>query len=233
MKKTDKANESVVFFDVDDTLLDTSKFAETARRAAIEIMVDNGLPLKKDIAYLTLKTVIKEKGSNYDRHFNVLTKALLGKEDPMLVALGMITYHNVKFSLLRPFPKTIDILIYLKSQGYKLGVISNGITIKQWEKLVRLNVYQFFDEVITSEEVGYSKPSKEIYEEAIRRMKADPEKSVMIGNKFIEDALGAVEAGMSAILVNSNVTESEKIRIKKEKLDIKIVENISDINTIL
>ncbi|MCF0225981.1 MAG: TIGR02253 family HAD-type hydrolase [Methanobrevibacter sp.] len=233
MNKKNKASESVVFFDVDDTLLDTSKFAETARKTAIEAMVDNGLPLKKDIAYLTLKTVIKEKGSNYDKHFNVLTKALLGKEDPLLVALGMVTYHNIKFSLLRPFPKTIDILIYLKAQGYKLGVISNGITIKQWEKLVRLNIYQFFDEVITSEEVGYSKPSKEIYEEALKRMKADPEKSIMIGNKFIEDALGAVKAGMSAILVNSDVTESEKLRIKKENLDIKIVENISDINTIL
>lgn len=233
MKKTDKASESVVFFDVDDTLLDTSKFAETARRTAIEMMVDNGLPLEKEVAYSTLKTVIKEKGSNYDKHFNVLTKALLGKEDPMLVALGMVTYHNVKFALLRPFPKTIDILIYLKSQGYKLGVISNGITIKQWEKLVRLNVYQFFDEVITSEEVGYAKPSKKIYEEALKRMKADPDKSVMIGNKFIEDALGAVEAGMSAILVNSNVTQTERRRIKKENLDIKIIDTIEEVNTIL
>lgn len=233
MNRTDKASESVVFFDVDDTLLDTSKFAETARRAAIEVMVGNGLPLKEDIAYSTLRTVIKEKGSNYDKHFNVLTKSLLGKEDPMLVALGMVTYHNIKFSLLRPFPKTIDILIYLKSQGYKLGVISNGITIKQWEKLVRLNIYQFFDEVITSEEVGFSKPSKEIYEEALRRMKAAPDKSVMVGNKFLEDALGAVEAGLSAILVNSNVTKSEKLRIKKENLDIKIIESIGDINTIL
>lgn len=233
MKRTDKASESVVFFDVDDTLLDTSRFAETARRAAIEMMVDNGLPLDKDIAYSTLKTVIREKGSNYEKHFNVLTKALLGEEDPMLVALGMVTYHNVKFSLLRPFPKTIDTLIYLKSQGYKLGVISNGITIKQWEKLVRLNVYQFFDEVITSEEVGYAKPSKEIYEVALRRMKADPEKSVMIGNKFLQDALGAVEAGLSAILVNSHVTEQEMERIKKENLDIKILESIGEVNTVL
>ncbi len=233
MKKTDKASESVVFFDVDDTLLDTSKFVETARKSAIDLMVDNGLPLDKKIAYSTLKTVIREKGSNYDKHFNVLTKSLLGEEDPMLVALGMVTYHNVKFSLLRPFPKTIDTLIYLKSQGYKLGVISNGITIKQWEKLVRLNIYQFFDEVITSEEVGYSKPRKEIYEVALKRMKADPEKSVMIGNKFLEDALGAVESGLSAILVNSHIKEHEREKIKRENLDIKILESIGEVNTVL
>ena len=226
-------DDRVVFFDVDDTLLDTSAFAQTARKAAIELMVDNGLPLDKDEAYGVLKTIIREKGSNYGKHFNVLTQVVLGHEDPMLVALGMITYHNVKMALLRPFAYTIDTLIYLKSQGYRLAVISNGITIKQWEKLVRLNVYSFFDEVITSEEVGKKKPDRLIYDVALRKMKGDPEKSVMIGNKFREDALGAVNAGMSAILVNSDVTEDDREYIKKEQLDITVIENIGDVNTIL
>ena len=194
-------------------------------------MVDNGLPLDKDEAYGVLKTIIRQKGSNYGKHFNILTEVVLGHEDPMLVALGMITYHNVKIALLRPFAETIDTLIYLKSQGYRLGVISNGI--KQWEKLVRLNVYSFFDEVITSEEVGAKKPDKLIYDVALRKMNGDPEKSIMIGNKFKEDALGAVNAGMSAILVNSDVTEEDRAYIRKEQLDITIIENIGDVNTIL
>ena len=167
-------DDKVVFFDIDGTLLDTSDFAETARKAAIGLMVDNGLPLDKDEAYGVLKTIIREKGSNYGKHFNVLTQVVLGHEDPMLVALGMITYHNVKMALLRPFPETIDTLIYLKSQGYRLAVISNGLTIKQWEKLVRLNVHSFFDAVITSEEVGKNKPNKLIYDVALRKMKGNP-----------------------------------------------------------
>lgn len=226
-------DDRVVFFDVDDTLLDTSTFAQTARKAAIELMVDNGLPLDKDEAYGVLKTIIRQKGSNYGKHFNILTEVVLGHEDPMLVALGMITYHNVKIALLRPIAETIDTLIYLKSQGYRLGVISNGITIKQWEKLVRLNVYSFFDAVITSEEVGAKKPDKLIFDVALRKMNGDPEKSIMIGNKFKEDALGAVNAGMSAILVNSDVTEEDRTYIRKEQLDITIIENIGDVNTIL
>jgi putative hydrolase of the HAD superfamily len=228
MMRNNPNDDRVVFFDVDDTLLDTSTFAETARKAAIELMVDNGLPLDKDEAYGVLKTIIRQKGSNYGKHFNILTEVVLGHEDPMLVALGMITYHNVKIALLRPFAETIDTLIYLKSQGYRLGVISNGITIKQWE-----NVYSFFDEVITSEEVGAKKPDKLIYDVALRKMNGDPEKSIMIGNKFKEDALGAVNAGMSAILVNSDVTEEDRAYIRKEQLDITIIENIGDVNTIL
>ena len=42
-------DDRVVFFDVDGTLLDTSDFAETARKAAIGLMVDNGLPLDKEL----------------------------------------------------------------------------------------------------------------------------------------------------------------------------------------
>ena len=55
----------------------------------------------------------------------------------------------------------------------------------------------------------------------------------MIGNKFRADALGAVNAGMKAILVNSDVTEDDREYIKKEKLDIVIMDNIGDVNTIL
>ena len=121
MMRNNPNDDRVVFFDVDDTLLDTSTFAETARKAAIELMVDNGLPLDKDEAYGVLKTIIRQKGSNYGKHFNILTEVVLGHEDPMLVALGMITYHNVKIALLRPFAETIDTLIYLKSQELQLN----------------------------------------------------------------------------------------------------------------
>ncbi len=55
----------------------------------------------------------------------------------------------------------------------------------------------------------------------------------MIGNKFRADALGAVNAGMSAILVNSDVTEEDRIYIKNEQLDITIIDDIGDVNTIL
>lgn len=222
-----------MFFDIDDTLLDTSSFAELARRAAIATMIENGLPLKKNEAYDLLKEIVREKGSNYDKHFNSLTKHVFGEENNLLIALGMITYHNVKFALLRPFPKTADILIYLKSKGYRLGVISNGLTIKQWEKLIRLNLHHFFDEIITSEEVGFEKPNKAIFEEALDKMNCKAEKSIMVGNKYEVDVVGAIDAGMSAILVNSTIPEEEKQKIKDNNLDVKAVPTVGDLDKIL
>lgn len=222
-----------VFFDIDDTLYDTSDFARLARRAALNAMIDAGLPLSTDEAYSMLREIIKDKGSNYDKHFNILTRQVFGEEKPLLIALGMITYHNVKFALLRLFPDTIPTLIYLKSRGYHLGVISNGITIKQWEKLIRLGLHHFFDEVITSEEVGVEKPDEKIFMEALDRMGCKAERSIMIGNKFSEDIIGALNVGMDAILVNSKLTPEEELILKEKNVEVKVLPNLQDIKEIL
>lgn len=222
-----------VFFDIDDTLYDTSGFAKLARKAALQAMIDAGLPLSQQEAYLLLRKIIKEKGSNYDRHFNILTKRVMGEEKPLLIALGMITYHNVKFALLRLFPDTMSTLIYLKKRDYQMGVISNGLTIKQWEKLIRLGLHHFFNEVVTSQEAGSEKPDSEIFQLALERMGCKAEESIMVGNKFSEDILGATKSGMSAILVNSELTEVEKEIIEREGLKVDVIQDISQVKTIL
>ncbi len=49
------------FFDIDGTLLDTSSFAEVARKAAIDVMIENGLPSNKEETYNLLKEIISKK----------------------------------------------------------------------------------------------------------------------------------------------------------------------------
>jgi putative hydrolase of the HAD superfamily len=222
-----------VFFDIDDTLYDTSGFAKLARKAALNVMIDAGLPLESEEAYNLLREIINEHGSNYGKHFNVLTKRVFGEEKPLLIALGMITYHNVKFALLRLFPQTTKTLIYLKEKGYQLGVISNGKTIKQWEKLIRLDLHHFFDEVITSEEAKFEKPDSRIFELAMKKMGCTANNSIMVGNKFNEDIVGALSSGMSAILVNSKLKESDKNYLNKNNIDIQVLNNIGEIIEIL
>jgi len=224
--------DKVLLFDIDGTLLDTSSFAEIARRGAIDVMIEHGLPSTQNETYKLLKEIIAEYGSNYGKHFNILTERICGKENPLLIALGIATYHNIKFSLLKPFPKTVKTLIYLKDRGYRLGIISNGITIKQWEKLIRLGIHDFFDEIVTSEEVGCEKPKKEIFEEAMKRMNSTPENSIMIGNVFETDIAGAMNIGMASILINPNL--DTKISDENlENFDIEIIDTINELRNIL
>ncbi|RAP51637.1 MAG: haloacid dehalogenase [Methanosphaera sp. rholeuAM270] len=218
-----------VFFDMDDTIYDTSGFAAIARRAAVKSMVHNGLKCSENEGYERLINIIKRKGSNYSKHFNILVEEVNGEVDPLIIVNGIITYHNTKFAMLKLEPESFSILLYLKSQGYKVGLITNGKELKQWEKLVRLGVYPFFDDVVTSESVGVEKPDPKIFQIAMERLGVTAGTSLMVGNNFDADILGACKAGMQGILINSRITsEQEKIL---HELDLS--GNVREINTLI
>jgi putative hydrolase of the HAD superfamily len=222
-----------VFFDMDDTLYDTSGFAAIARRAAVKAMVNNGLKCDEETGYKTLMDIVKEKGSNYSKHFDLLTEKFNGNSDPLIIVNGIITYHNTKFAMLKLEPECFSTLLYLKSQDYKIGLITNGFDLKQWEKLVRLGLYPFFDEVITSEAVGYKKPDKRIFEIAMERMNVSCDTSVMVGNSFDDDIVGAYNAGIPSMLVNTELTPEQKEFINKKEYSVIQLSSLSDLREIL
>jgi putative hydrolase of the HAD superfamily len=190
-----------IFFDLDDTLYDSSNFVDIARREAIKSMIDAGLKTTEEEAYKILQKIIRDKGSNYGRHFDDLVKAIMGYYDPKIICMGIITYHNVKFALLRPYPDTIKTLIELKKMGLKLGVITDGITIKQWEKLIRLGIHPFFDVVVTSEEYGLGKPHLEFFEFGLKKMGLKAEEVIYVGDRVDRDIEPAKELGMTTIRI--------------------------------
>lgn len=222
-----------VFFDMDDTLYDTSGFAAIARRAAVKSMVHNGLKCTEDEGYDCLMEIVKEKGSNYDKHFNILTKEINGDEDPLIIVNGIITYHNTKFAMLKLEPESFSILLYLKSKGYKVGLITNGKEVKQWEKLVRLGVYPFFDDVVTSEVAGVEKPDPEIFKIAMDRLNVTAGTSLMIGNNFEVDILGACKAGIQSMIINSKLTPEQKKILDESNYSVTELNSLIDLMKIL
>ncbi|MCI5867368.1 MAG: TIGR02253 family HAD-type hydrolase [Methanosphaera sp.] len=222
-----------VFFDMDDTIYDTSGFAAIARRAAVKSMVHNGLKCSEDEGYECLMEIVKEKGSNYDKHFNILTERINGEEDPLIIVNGIITYHNTKFAMLKLEPESFSILLYLKSKNYKVGLITNGKKLKQWEKLVRLGVYPFFDDVVTSEDVGIEKPDVEIFKIAMDRLNVTADTSIMIGNNFDTDIIGACNAGMQSMIINSDITDEQQELLDKRGYTVKKLNNLIDLMKIL
>ncbi|WP_308575333.1 HAD-IA family hydrolase, partial [uncultured Methanosphaera sp.] len=124
-------------------------------------------------------------------------------------------------------------LLYLKSKDYKVGLITNGKKLKQWEKLVRLGVYPFFDVVVTSEEVGVDKPNAEIFQIAMDRLNVTADTSIMVGNKFDVDIMGAYNVGMQSMLINSDLTKDEEQFLKDNNYTVTHLNSLIDIMKIL
>jgi len=208
-----------IFFDIDDTLYDSTRLAKMARRNSIKAMIDAGLPIRdEDEAYDILEGLIERFGSNYPHHYDELLKAVGLEWDPKIIAAGAIAYEHTKVGYLKPFPQVVPTLLKLKER-FALGVISNGLAIKQWEKLVGLGLHHFFDVVVTSEEIGHEKPEREIFEFGIKKLGAKPEECLMVGDRPETDIAGAKKAGMRTLLLLRGKSRKTK---SSEKPDFEI-----------
>lgn len=93
-------------------------------------------------------------------------------------------------------PGAREILDYLVKR-YNLHILTNGFTEVQLKKLHNSHLSHYFKTVTTSEQAGVLKPRTEIFLFALRRAEALPAESLMIGDSWEVDILGAQNAGMS------------------------------------
>ncbi|PQB04958.1 YjjG family noncanonical pyrimidine nucleotidase [Aureitalea marina] len=85
---------------------------------------------------------------------------------------------------------------------YKLHIITNGFHQVQHQKLANSGIAHLFSTVTTSEEARVKKPHPYIFRLAMEKAGALPEESLMIGDTFEADILGAEEVGMQTIFIN-------------------------------
>jgi len=99
------------------------------------------------------------------------------------------------------FDGAIEILEYLQGK-YKLHIITNGFKEVQQGKLNNSNIENYFVTVTNSEMVGVKKPNPKIFEHALQVAKASNKNSIMIGDNYEADILGALNFGVDAICFN-------------------------------
>ena len=194
-----------VLFDIDDTLVATSSFAKIARRNAAAAMVEAGLNLPLEEVVRELDEVIAEFSSNYDHHFDKLIQRLdvdLGdKNQALVVAAGVVAYHDTKFKELRPFEDVIPLLRDLRAAGILTGIITHGWTVKQAEKLIRLKLVQHFEPnaIFISDQIGISKPNPKLYQTALRTLGLQAGEVMYVGDSPAHDVAPAKALGMIAV----------------------------------
>ena len=96
-------------------------------------------------------------------------------------------------------PGANSLLAELKQQGYKLAVVSNGGHATRLTILQGLGFSHYFDEIISSELVGMSKPNPEIFLHTSRQLDIAPQHCLFIGDHPVNDIQGATLAGMKAL----------------------------------
>lgn len=228
-----------IFFDIDDTLFSTTEFAEKARKESIAQMIRYGLKVSEKDALYELKEVINEFTSNYDKHFDKLlnrfpSSSFEGVNPAILVAAGVVGYHQTKFRELKPYPDVVEALDALKKTHLILGIISAGLAIKQAEKLVRLDLYKYMNPsaIFISEQIGISKPNIKLYQRACRALKLDPAEVMYIGDNPVNDIDPPNTLGMITVRNRRSPAAHHGFSEGKTKPDYEI-QNFYDLLAIL
>ncbi|QCE41887.1 YjjG family noncanonical pyrimidine nucleotidase [Psychroserpens sp. NJDZ02] len=230
MPKTNKVEH--VFFDLDHTLWDFDKnsaltFDFIFKKHQVKTNLNDFLRFYEPINLKYWKLYRDEKVTKEDLRYSRLKETFdalqFTVKDQVINQLSedYITYLS---SFNNVFDGTFEILDYLKSK-YKLHIITNGFKDAQNNKLKSSKLDHYFETVTSAEAAGVKKPNPHIFNFALNSAQAETQNSIMIGDNYEADILGALDIGLDAICFNYHKVE--------ELPGIKFINHLSDIKKYL
>ncbi len=205
--------EKHIFFDLDHTLWDFEKNSHSALHTIFHASSLNnvvcfeefhGIYKTTNAELWTLygKGALKKEELRTERFKRTLEHFKI--DDPNLTEHLSESYIALSPNQTALFPNTTEVLSSLHGDGFKMHIITNGFREVQFRKLDNCKLTSYFDVIVCSEDVGQNKPAPSIFNHAMHHANARPENSIMIGDDYFVDVVGAINVGMKGIWFNSN-----------------------------
>jgi len=185
-----------IIFDLDNTLLDFMKMKEFAVKAAIKGMIEAGLSINEKKSYKDIIEIYEKYGWENQSVFDVFLEKEIGCVDNKFLAAGIVAYRRAREANLMAYPNVNNTLMFLVKKGLKLGVVSDAPSREAWMRIYYLNLYHFFDVVITYDDTKERKPSSKPFELALKKLDLIPIETIMVGDWPDRDVVGAKKIGM-------------------------------------
>lgn len=202
---------SWLLFDADGTLFDFEKAQEQALRNTFKNLRINFRESYYQ-SYQEINTFlwkryeraeIKQDRIPYQRFYNFFEENNI-LADAQKASELYLEYLGREHELLDGAEELIKKL----ATEYKLVLITNGLKSVQRPRFLSAVITPYFEEIIISEEVGFAKPQKEIFDITFERINNPPKEVVMIiGDNPGSDILGGIEYGIDSCWYNPSAEE--------------------------
>ncbi|MBN1925009.1 MAG: YjjG family noncanonical pyrimidine nucleotidase [Prolixibacteraceae bacterium] len=214
-----------LFFDLDNTLYDFDANAFLAMKEAFrQLQITPLLPSFEE--YFKVYIRINDALWAQYRDQKLPKEILRGKRHAdSLAEFGVSIPHSpieiddlylhIMTTQTNLFPGTEEVLGELKKRGYKVHIITNGFKEVQHDKLINTGLNKFLTDVYISEEIKSPKPSREIFEYAIKSSNARKKESLMIGDSWESDIIGAKNFGIDQVFFNPKKIEIDHTEYEK------------------
>jgi 2-haloacid dehalogenase len=201
----------IILFDADDTLFDYSKsesFALTNAFKLIGIECSNNIVqsyrfINQQLWYDYEKGIIELELLRSERF-----KRLFAEHD-LMTELNADDFSNNYIKYLGEgtflIQGAVDICNYFLSHGIRIAVITNGIKEVQLGRINKSELSTSFEHIIISEDAGFQKPHRGIFEYAFNKLNfQDKSKVLIVGDSLSSDIQGGINYGIDTCWFNPN-----------------------------
>lgn len=217
-----------VFFDLDHTLWDFDRNSKLAfhrvfMRHNVAIEVADFIRVYEPINFNYWKLFREERVSKEQLRRGRLTDTFktFNIELPLALIDTLAEAYIEELPVDNHLFEGAEAILDYLFEKYTLHIITNGFHEVQNLKLKNSGISSYFRTVTTSEEVGLKKPNPVIFKTALVKAIAQPQNSIMIGDTFEADILGAESVGMETLFYNYR---NDKVPAK-----YKVVNNLAEI----
>ena len=192
-----------IIFDLDNTLYDYNLCHEFAIKSVFDYLKTIYTTTNFDQAHYEkiandLKNELVNTASCHNKsiYFKHLFEAL------NLDLKSFSTIHDIYwksfFEKIHCFVGVKEFIQWNKQQNVKIAILTDYETEHQIVKLEKLGLLEYIDVIVTSEEVGKEKPSKQMFLTVLIKMDLTAENVIMVGDNFKKDIIGAVDLNIFA-----------------------------------
>lgn len=225
-----------ILFDLDDTLFDHTHSAERAlrdareRHAALRPVPFVELQrlsshILEDLHPRVLSgelPVQQARILRFQRLFGEVGRAI-SEEEALAIAHD---YRRVYEETWRPVDGACALVARLKPL-VSIGIVTNNLAAEQTSKLRVCGLMPAIDALIVSEEAGVTKPDPAIFALALQRLQCAADDTVMVGDSWAMDVMGARAAGLRAVWFNRTGRACPDPTLARELISLEPAEEVA------
>ena len=220
----------VVVFDLDDTLFYEKDYVISAYRAIDRYMVDKH-SIAQDFCYQTMIVAFEKKQNPFDALFHALSGTYPEVNEDIATLLDIYRYHAPSISL---SPQTSEFLQQLQSMKIRMGLVTDGRSKTQRNKIDALGIAKYFDaqDIIISEEIGKDKSSPDAFSHFVHRF-PNAKGFIYVGDNPAKDFLWPNLLGWKSICLKDkgDNIHPQTEQDDKDSMPSIVVDNLSDVLT--
>jgi HAD superfamily hydrolase (TIGR01549 family) len=200
-----------VLLDLDDTLYPYGLCHEFAMKTCESFIKNSGDVTAEQFvsSWKEARNIVHQdlhgQGASHSRllYFHKQHEILFGKSNPEFALKMEKVYWDSFIGEMKLKQEAKLFLEELRSRGIKSCLVTDLTTQIQMQKWEHLKLGNYIDFLVSSEEAGEEKPSKKIFELALKKLGLSYAEVIMIGDHPVKDIEGAEKMGIKAYLIQN------------------------------